>query len=333
MFMVCMLHTLGNGGILSGSEPGTAGYRTYWLMETFAYCAVDGFALISGYTARNRPQKYVRIVNMWFQAFFYSFLLTVILTVVGLNANHSASFFIRNALPVTYDAFWYFTAYVPLFFVIPLLNAYLFSIDEGTAKKALIVAVALFSVLCIRTDPFKSAGGYSALWLAVLYVIGVLANRIELFRKRKSSTLILLFLLSSLLSWGLFAFWGRNLLISYISPTILLNGLILVVLFSRLNLDGHLLRKVSPLAFGIYLFQCNRVLWGIMNDSFSFVTALPVWLGVLCALGLACAIFVMGLLCEAIRVAVFRATRMEQLSETIVRTAERLIAKCEVLLR
>lgn len=85
MFMVCMLHTLGQGGILNASAEGTNAYRAYWFLEILSYCAVDGFAVISGYAASNRPRKYDKIVNMWFQAFFYSFILTGVLTVIGIS--------------------------------------------------------------------------------------------------------------------------------------------------------------------------------------------------------------------------------------------------------
>ena len=73
MYMVCILHVLGHGGVLNAVTPGTAKYIVYWLLEIISYCAVDAFALISGYTSKLQPhQKYDKIVNMWFQVFFYS---------------------------------------------------------------------------------------------------------------------------------------------------------------------------------------------------------------------------------------------------------------------
>ena len=116
MFMVCILHTLGQGGILKASTVGTIGYQVFWLVEIMAYCAVDGFAFISGYTASNKPQKYSKIVEMWFQAFFYSFVLTVIFYVVGIRGKLELNALWKLAFPVTNNSFWYFTAYVVLFF-------------------------------------------------------------------------------------------------------------------------------------------------------------------------------------------------------------------------
>ena len=78
MYMVCMLHTLGQGGVLSAYEAGTTEYKAFWFMEILAYCAVDGFAIISGYTTVNKPRKFEKLADMWFQALFYSFIVTVI---------------------------------------------------------------------------------------------------------------------------------------------------------------------------------------------------------------------------------------------------------------
>ena len=51
MFMVCMLHTLGQGGILKNCGDKTVEKAVFYLLEVICYCAVDAFAVISGYTA------------------------------------------------------------------------------------------------------------------------------------------------------------------------------------------------------------------------------------------------------------------------------------------
>ena len=75
MYMVCILHTLGQGGILDACADGTGRYKVFWFLEILSYCAVDGFALISGYMATDQPSKFEKLVDMWFQAFFYSFII------------------------------------------------------------------------------------------------------------------------------------------------------------------------------------------------------------------------------------------------------------------
>ena len=203
---------------------------------------------------------------MWFQAFFYSFILTGVLTVIGISDSWATDDMIKCIFPITFNKFWYFTDFFALFFAIPVLNKFLFSISEEVAKKALIIIFVLFSVLGIFNDSFRTAGGYSAIWLIVLYCIGVLAKRVKLFETRKNTTLIILWGLCIFITWLVHDRSGNMQLISYVSPTILLSGMIMVVLFSRLPIKCKFVSKVSPLAFGIYLFQLNQVVWHFMHQ-------------------------------------------------------------------
>ena len=86
MFMICILHCLNQGGILTASIYGTSYYMVFWLLEIICYCAVDGFAFISGYTAKdNFKIDYTKLINMWFQGLFYSFILTIVLMIFGFK--------------------------------------------------------------------------------------------------------------------------------------------------------------------------------------------------------------------------------------------------------
>ena len=58
MFMVCVLHVLGQGGVLDASSSFLIKNKIFWAMEILSYCAVDSFAIISGYMATNKPKKY-----------------------------------------------------------------------------------------------------------------------------------------------------------------------------------------------------------------------------------------------------------------------------------
>lgn len=51
MFLVAILHTLGQGGVIGVTGAGTASYAAVWFLETAAYCAVNCYALISGYVS------------------------------------------------------------------------------------------------------------------------------------------------------------------------------------------------------------------------------------------------------------------------------------------
>lgn len=333
MYMVCMLHVLGHGGVLEASVEGTAEYKVFWFLEALSYCAVDGFAIISGYTANGKPRKYEKLVEMWLQALFYSFGVTAILTVIGINDVFGTKDILKSVLPVTSNYFWYFTAFFALFLSMPVLNRYLFAIDTNTAKKSFIVIVLLFSMMETVSYAFATNGGYSAIWLMVLYCIGVLAKRINLFEKWRTPTLIMLWALCIILSWGLHIFVGIRRLINYVSPTILFSGMIMVVLFSRLKVKGSIIKKISPLAFGIYLFQLNRVVWdGILNTAFSWIVDRPLYIGVALVFVFAFALFIVGLVVEYIRSRSANLLRIPALSNRIITWIDVILNKLCVFL-
>ena len=333
MFMVCMLHTLGQGGVLSACSSGDINHKIFWFIEILSYCAVDGFAIISGYTAKDKTPNYSRIIQMWFQAFFYSFILTVIFTIIGLNESLSCKEWLKSALPITSGYYWYMTAYFVLFLAMPFLNKFIFSLDDNASKFSFIILVFVFSVMETAFGAFKTISGYSSLWLMVLYCIGALAKRIRLFEKKKTITLVFIWIISLLFTWGAYIFAGTDKLIAYTSPTILLNGLIMVLIFSRLNIKSNCIGKITPLVFGIYLFQLNGVVWKIIKDSLSFIPSLNIFVGLLYIFSFAFILFASGICVEFFRVKISKILKISYLSDKIVGFIQKSTAKMFIFLK
>lgn len=334
MFMVCMLHILGQGGVLSASHRGSIEYGAFWFLEVCSYCAVDGFAIISGYVSSKRTPKWNKLVNMWFQVVFYSLILTMILIPISSGSNVEIKSLIKSFMPVTSGYFWYFTAYVALFFAMPMLDLFVDHMDIHTARKTMVVIIGLFSIMGLPFDAFRTQYGYSAIWLMVLYCLGALAKKTNLFSKMKSSTLIIIFLMMSIFSWGGLMVLNTGRLINYISPTILLNALILVILFSRIKLKGSLIKKLSPLAFGIYLFQLNSVIWNdILKESMIFIASQPLVAGIGYVILFSFILFALGLIVEFSRNQIANVLRIPVLSQKIVDIFSKTLAKIILLFR
>ena len=324
MYMVCMLHTLGDWGVLNACQIGTFSYKAFWLIEILAYCAVDGFGIISGYVLTEKPCKYEKIVEMWFQVLFYSLIVTLLFTMAGSNSSWNRNDIIRDMFPVTYGVFWYFTAYIVLFFATPILNKFILSVDENTAKKGFIILVVLFSGIGFVTDAFKVQGGYSALWLMVLYCVGGFAKKGNIFKRKSSRSLVIVWLISSILTWYEYIFM-RGKLLSYVSPTIVLNGLVMVILFSRIQIKGTLVKKLSPLAFGIYLFHQNKVINNnYIQDVLAFVVKKNIYIGIIYVVLYAALIFFAGLIVEFGRNKLSKVIKIPELSRKIVKSVRKI---------
>lgn len=334
MYMVCMLHILGQGGVLNACEAGSVRYGVFWLLEVCSYCAVNGFALISGYTASVRRQNYGKLVGMWAQAWFYSFLVTVLLQMAEVGRIRDLVETMLLFTPVLSNYYWYFTAYFVLFLMMPMLNGYLFNLDDQKAKKVFIILLLLFSAMTTLRDPFSLQKGFSPTWIIVLYCLGAIAKRIRLFEQRSTVLLLIGFVGSTLLSWTWLVFMGSGSLISYVSPTIVLNGLLLVVIFSRIRVKGIIIRRITPLVFGVYLFQLNTVIWeDVLKGAMEFAAGAGVIQGVVMALGCAMLLFLAGLLVEWLRSTVERIFKMERIYQSVVHVLDSMLEKMFMFLR
>ena len=146
MLYVVILHAVGPGGILDAAAEGTAQFKVAWFLETWTYCAVNIFALISGYvsyTEQERRVKWSSYVLLWLQVVTYGVAVTLVFNLFHPELVTRADL-IRMFLPVTGGLYWYLNAYTGLFVIIPLLNMGLRKCPVQTLKKVFVVMLMVF---------------------------------------------------------------------------------------------------------------------------------------------------------------------------------------------
>lgn len=293
MLMIVTLHVLGQGGILKAAIPMSTNYEVAWFLEILCYGAVNCYGLISGYVGCNSKFKYSNIIYLWLQVAFYAVSIsaaTAFLRDYGVKQH-----FLDGFMPVWNDYYWYFTAYFCMFFFIPVLNKILNSLSDKQLKILALTIICIFSFMpnYAEKDLFFTNRGYSALWLTLLYLLGGIIKKCNLLSKIKPWILASLYLFFSFVTWlekfvvqshniemaGKDAPWTCN-LFSYTSPTILLGSIMLLVLFSKINI-GRIASKIisffAPLSFSVYLIHVHRCFWKyIMAQRFvEFATYPP----------------------------------------------------------
>ena len=145
----------------------------------------------------------------------------------------------------------------------------------------------------------------------------------EVLKKKKLG----LFLLCGIVTWFTYVFLHTELLLQDISPTMVASALLLIVIFSRIRLKGGLLKKLSPLVFGIYLFQLSPVIWEhVIKNAFSFIADAPLVLGTVYVLAFSALIFVAGLAMEYVRATLAKWLKLSVLSEKIAGWLNRLLS-------
>jgi surface polysaccharide O-acyltransferase-like enzyme len=293
MIFVAVLHVLGQGGILNGCRPLSAQYETAWFIEIAAYCAVNCFALASGYLLFSHRFKIRRIVVLWLQVVFYTVLITYIFSKVRPAVVTGVEW--RNAvLPVLSNQYWYFTAYVGMFFLTPFLNYGVESMDRHELRKLLIALFVVFSLIpTIRQhDIFGTDNGYSVIWLALLYCAGAYIRKYTIEDHINCGVCIAVYAGCSAFVWlskrqldlyPLILYGTKirpNVFVSYTSPFIILESAALFLAFARFTCRNRVCTGIisffSPLAFSVYLIHTNPLVWDyVMKFRYEKYIKLP----------------------------------------------------------
>lgn len=285
MFMVVILHVLKKGGILDNVFPNEYNYYIAWFLEIASYCAVNAFAIISGYVMWRSKPAVSKITELWMQVFFYGALATVIFYFTTPGAVGIRTIF--NALfPITRNAYWYISSYFGMYLLVPVLNCAIRNISKRVLGVSLLSCYIFISIIptFLLYDPYVLKGGYSTIWLCLMYLVGGYISKYKIVEKAKSSTGWLLFAGSVVITWlskiiiryATTAILGRprfeNILVSYTSPTIVMAGIGIFIACSKMTFPKPMEKIISicsPAALGVYLIHVQDLVWIYVIAGFS----------------------------------------------------------------
>ena len=344
MFMIVMIHVLGYGGVRDTPAKLTVNYNIAWLMNTAAYCAVNCYALISGYNGLHARHKVSGIIALWLKAAFYGVAITAAVCVAA-PGSVGVREWVKACFPVMFRQYWYFTAYFALFPFMKLLNAGVDSLPRKTLRNSLIGIIFVLSVMqtAFHRDVFGTSGGFSMLWLMVMYILGAYVRKYDALRNVGSLAALSGYAAAVVIAWGakLAAEYitlrltgtarGGNVLTLYTSPMMILAALCLLAVFSRLRLSGLALKAVKILApgtFSVYLIHLQRLLLrhAITGRFTAYASYSP--LKMVCAVIITTlAIYILCAAVDFLRAMIFRASGIEALPAKI----ERMLTKHEGL--
>lgn len=337
MFMVAVLHVLGAGGVLNSATPLSPDYVTAWLLETAAFCAVNCYALLSGYVGLRGRFRYANLALLWCQAAFYTIGIPLVFAAVK-PGSVGAKELIRGFFPAMSNHYWYFTAYFAMFFFIPAFNFLVEKLERHQMKALAVSLVVLFSVLptvfqsdvaeIFPGDLFIEYGGYSPLWLAVLYILGAYARKYECFARVKWWKALGIYALCVLVTWGekwlvegarmhfLGAYIPGGILVSYTSPTMLLAALALLAAFAKMPVPKWAARPIgffAPMAFSVYLIHVHPLMWQhVMWGRFAAFGSYGTVKLALFVLGTAMGIYLGCSVIDCVRAWLFRRLRLRE---------------------
>ena len=254
------------------TKPNSPKFVGIWRLETFSYFAVDCFGLISGIVGYKK-YNFSNLIYLWILAFFYSVLFEVILFIKYKKNN---SLFI-SFFPILISRQWYFNAYFSMYLFLPFLNIGINKINIGTYRNIVIFLIGFFSfynliaVIFNRRNYHFLNEGYTSLWLIILYIIGGYFGKYIIERKNNFNIkyffiFSFIYIFSSFFSSEIYFILLKKrkiynkLFISYLSPTILIQAMSLIMAFSKIKIYNKFLIKIisffTPLTFSTLFIHC-----------------------------------------------------------------------------
>lgn len=201
MLMIIMLHLLDKGNVLKDFTLKMGFNRSVaWIIESVCMTSVNIYVLISGYYLSKSEMKVKKIVILWAQILFYSWIITAIYAIVAkgaFNFEHGIYDLIPLCMPVTGAHYWFATVYMLLYIFFPFLNKGIEAMDKKRFRGILVSAIIVFSLwntILPFTQPLTDREGMDICWFVCLYLTAAYIRKYpEDFKLNKWICLLLFF--------------------------------------------------------------------------------------------------------------------------------------------
>lgn len=322
MMMIVVLHFLGKGGLLEMREGGATDpvFLTAWLMESLSICAVNVYMLISGYFLSESGFKLSKLISLYLRLWFFSAVLGLVFLACGFETTEPIDkhFLLRLLAPVSMEHYWFMTAYIFMYVMLPILTTAVKHMTDRQLKICTLVLLAVHSfiksVIIIGFD--LDAHGYNVIWYICVFMVAANIRRSGPGILGRKGVSLIAFLAGVLSVFGesvvlriLYARTGHfkyviGLPLDYNNVFVLLAALGLFGLLMKVEIKGKIasvIKWAGPYTLGAYLLHENFVIrysWFKWFGSERITGALQL---VGCTLIAMIAVFVTGVLIDFVR--------------------------------
>lgn len=272
MLLIVLVHLLGKTSAINDVGRNSVIYYPMWFLYGICGMGNNVLIIVSGYFWNKTRFKLNKIVELWFRVFFYSVTLTLaaryILKIELVSGLKQACF------PLINSEYWFFTAYVGLYFLTPYLKCLIENLNRIEFKKLLLILTGLFSLIPTLfgcNSWLNDGGSLGIVWFIYLYLIGAYIQR---YRFEKKNIFWIKVMISMLLIapsakvileiTKLDNMFGRNIEMLFSSNSIFCVIASVAIFYFFLNIDikKDKVRKIAEYlgqgCFGVYLIHNNR---------------------------------------------------------------------------
>lgn len=344
-FLVICIHMMLSCINVDGAASILGGFLNQ-ILYTICICAVNMFAIISGYVSNPERWGGIRlktVINLWAQVVLYRGLFMIVFALTGLQTV-SVKAILDCVFPISRNVNWYITGYVVTVLISPALLRFVSSIQVADLKRALFDIVLLCSVWTffssfIDGDPMMVNNGYSWVWLASCFCIGAILRKGKYIIQGKKCLLVMIVSLAVMVLWRCMFFFvitprfgikqGVGIWNKYTSPLVLAFSMAAVLFFSRLHLSARTIafcKKVAPTCLGVFLIH-TIVMNQLLRPNLAWIKQISESFQACCLIVSSVFIFAACSIIEQSRISVFHAAGIDKLLYKVSEMGEQLIEK------
>ncbi len=330
MFMIVVWHFIYHGGVLQNSDGLTNILLN--MIDAILFIHVNSFILLCGYFNYNKEFHFSKAIKLNNSVWFYSSIIAILFLIAGEDISKVILF--HTLLPISYSDYWFFTCYLILFLISPILNTVINNSNKARMKKIIFTCFVLLSLLPFLTKNafFNANNGYSLSNFVLLYFIGSYLRKypitecyfMKIFTNNTKRLIFFLsFFLLAFLNF-LLNFFGTNIqnfdidlvkdigtiftsgFLAYDNPLLILQSICYLLFFSTLNLKSKLINRVAASTFGVYLITDNFYVRGWLYKFLSFNKDVYSYNILFYIIICAIAIFIICIIIETIRLFIFK---------------------------
>ena len=328
MLGIIGLHMMNAGGMLSAAKE--LNYVMAKGIATLMYCSVNIFAMLTGYLYVSKVKiTSVSVVKLLIVVFFYCVVITASFF-IGFNEIFVSDkqLIIFSLFPMLAGRYWYITAYILMFFMIPYINVLLKTISKETFRKMLGILFVLLSVVTTfgLRDYFKVNNGYSPFWLIFCYLTGAYIKLHGVFKDFSQLKKIILLMINVFLILLVEVIFVKLIkhpvsFHEYTSPFSYINAIIILEIFLEIKLNKvakKIVLSLSASSFGVYIVHSHILIYDnvISGNLKWFGDVSPVlWLIYFVLINIG--IYLFCHICELIRGFIFKLLHVEKFANNI----------------
>lgn len=273
--LITAIHYIGYSDVLNNAGGG----NKIWIVAVYSLTriAVGEYILTMGYFMSQKKATLKKVVLLDSRVILYSIIIAAVCVLLKINTI-SIPDGLRTVFPLLTDAYWFFTAYILLYTISPLLNEIF---NRCSRKKIKVLLCTTWTIITIdfKLNPFTTgdnylSGAHGIVWLSFLYMVGAALYRFpDLLSKRVCR--IAAIISYAVIFLGYWFGFKPPKTVSFFEDCAVFPSILTIctfAIFKDVSLKGmakKIIGLLAPLSLGVYLVQEQCLLreayWSFFN--------------------------------------------------------------------